>query len=187
MCIRDRHDHGIPDDGSDGCVYVVYRWYTDFSVYHRYGLSLIHILSEALPDATVICGDGSDQELLKEERIQDVDSFVACTDMDEENIIPVSYTHLDVYKRQVIGVRHLDNIVRCRLLHFIFKLFDFRIRNSRHFFTGFRSGQTGFCLLYTSFTQNGWNLSMRIAAPEHQSGHFESSLRTQSTASQVFP
>lgn len=26
-----------------------------------------------------------------------------------------------------------------------------------------------------------------VAAPEHQSGHFESSLRTQSTASQVFP
>lgn len=39
----------------------------------------------------------------------------------------------------------------------------------------------------SAFTQNGWNLSMRIAAPEHQSGHFESSLRTQSTASQVFP
>ena len=90
------------------------------------------VLSEALPDATVIYGDGSDQELLKEERIQDMDSFVACTDMDEENIIlslyakekvsskvvtkinhlefndvihslnPVSYTHLDVYKRQLL-------------------------------------------------------------------------------------
>ena len=32
-----QHDHGIPDDGSDGCVYVVYRRYPDFSVYHRYG------------------------------------------------------------------------------------------------------------------------------------------------------
>ena len=40
------------------------------------------VLSEALPDATVIYGDGSDQELLKEERIQNMDSFVACTDMD---------------------------------------------------------------------------------------------------------
>lgn len=32
---------------------------------------------------------------------------------------------------------HLDNIVRCRFLHFIFKFFNFRIRNSSHFFAGF--------------------------------------------------
>ena len=48
------------------------------------------VLSEALPAATVIYGDGSDQELLKEERIQDMDSFVACTDMDEDCLLYTS-------------------------------------------------------------------------------------------------
>ena len=48
----------------------------------------------------VICGDGTDQELLDEEGICDMDAVVALTGLDEENIIPVSYTHLDVYKRQ---------------------------------------------------------------------------------------
>ena len=38
-----------------------------------------------------------------------------------------------------------------------------------------------------AFTQNGWNSSTRTAAPEHQSGRFESSLRTRSTVSPVFP
>ena len=37
------------------------------------------------------------------------------------------------------------------------------------------------------FTQNGWNLSTRTAAPGRRSGRFESSSRTRSTASQAFP
>lgn len=44
-------------------------------------------LSDELPEATVICGDGTDQNLLEEEGFQDMESFAALTDMDEENIL----------------------------------------------------------------------------------------------------
>ena len=44
-------------------------------------------LSEELPHATIINGDGSDETFLKEERIDTMDSFVALTNMDEENIL----------------------------------------------------------------------------------------------------
>ncbi len=44
-------------------------------------------LSEELPRATIVNGDGSDEAFLKEERIDTMDSFVALTNMDEENIL----------------------------------------------------------------------------------------------------
>ncbi len=44
-------------------------------------------LCEALPRATIICGDGADQELLLEEGLEEMDAFVALTGMDEENIL----------------------------------------------------------------------------------------------------
>lgn len=40
-----------------------------------------------LPNATVIHGDGAEQELLMEEALQTMDAFVALTGMDEENIL----------------------------------------------------------------------------------------------------
>ena len=43
-------------------------------------------LSEMLPDATIICGDGTDHALLMEEGLPTVESFVTLTNMDEENI-----------------------------------------------------------------------------------------------------
>ncbi|MBE7034564.1 MAG: Trk system potassium transporter TrkA [Ruminococcaceae bacterium] len=44
-------------------------------------------LSEALPKATIICGDGTDQATLLEEGIENSDACVALTGIDEENII----------------------------------------------------------------------------------------------------
>lgn len=44
-------------------------------------------LSELLPKATIICGDGVNKELLMEEGLEHADSFVTLTDMDEENIL----------------------------------------------------------------------------------------------------
>ena len=44
-------------------------------------------LSELLPQATVICGDGVNKELLMEEGLTRADSFVTLTNMDEENIL----------------------------------------------------------------------------------------------------
>ena len=44
-------------------------------------------LSEVLPKTMVICGDGTDQELLESENIAAADAFVALTDRDEDNLI----------------------------------------------------------------------------------------------------
>ncbi|MDD7739183.1 MAG: Trk system potassium transporter TrkA [Fusicatenibacter sp.] len=65
-------------------------------------------LSELLPKATIIYGDGSDRELLREECIQDMDSFVACTDMDEENIILSLYAKNMVSSKVVTKINHLE-------------------------------------------------------------------------------
>jgi trk system potassium uptake protein TrkA len=44
-------------------------------------------LAAELPHATILEGDGTDNELLKEEHIFDSDAFVALTDRDEENLL----------------------------------------------------------------------------------------------------
>lgn len=44
-------------------------------------------ISEMLPQATVICGDGTEQELLESESVAACDAFVALTDRDEDNLI----------------------------------------------------------------------------------------------------
>ena len=44
-------------------------------------------LSELLPQALVINGDGTDEELLKSENIAEMDSFIAVTGIDEENFM----------------------------------------------------------------------------------------------------
>ena len=49
------------------------------------------LLSEALPKARIILGDGSDRELLEEEGIEEMDALGALTGMDERNIIISMY------------------------------------------------------------------------------------------------
>lgn len=44
-------------------------------------------LSELLPKATVICGDGTDERLLLQEGLGTVEGFAALTGLDEENIL----------------------------------------------------------------------------------------------------
>jgi trk system potassium uptake protein TrkA len=48
-------------------------------------------ISERLSKSTVICGDGTDQELLETERLSATDAFVALTDRDEDNLIMSLY------------------------------------------------------------------------------------------------
>ncbi|MBR7143136.1 MAG: Trk system potassium transporter TrkA [Clostridia bacterium] len=56
-------------------------------------------LSQDIPKATIIHGDGARQELLLEEGIKDTGAFVALTGMDEENIlISIFVSSLDVPK-----------------------------------------------------------------------------------------
>lgn len=44
-------------------------------------------LTEQLPDTIIINGDGMDQELLMSENLSEVNSFIALTDRDEDNIV----------------------------------------------------------------------------------------------------
>lgn len=44
-------------------------------------------LCDKLPDATIICGDAADHDLLMEEGIEEADALVGLTGVDEENII----------------------------------------------------------------------------------------------------
>ena len=48
-------------------------------------------LSENLPDALIINGDGTEKELLLEEGLKDAEAFVALTNLDEENIMLSMY------------------------------------------------------------------------------------------------
>ena len=48
-------------------------------------------ISRLLPAASVILGDGAQQEILEEEGIRSADAFVALTGMDEENILIAYY------------------------------------------------------------------------------------------------
>ena len=81
--------------------------YTHLDVYKRQEQRCVE-MSEKLPRALVIVGDGTDSELLSEEGISQTDAFVAITGLDEANILmalsaakqsgdcckAVSYTHL---------------------------------------------------------------------------------------------
>jgi trk system potassium uptake protein TrkA len=44
-------------------------------------------LAKTLNKTVVLCGDGSDQDLLREENIRDMDALVAVTDNEETNIL----------------------------------------------------------------------------------------------------
>ena len=63
-------------------------------------------LSILLPKAVIINGDGTDEELLKEEGIEYAESFVALTGIDEENIL------LTLYARQVSRAKVITKINR---------------------------------------------------------------------------
>ena len=71
-------------------------------------------LSELLPEATVICGDGSEETLLQEERIDSMDAFVALTNMDEENILLSLFAKKHVSKKVItkINRQQLTEVIR---------------------------------------------------------------------------
>ena len=62
------------------------------------------VLSSLLPKVTVINGDGTDQSLLREEGIENVDAFVALTGIDEENIIMSLYASKETEAKTVAKI-----------------------------------------------------------------------------------
>ncbi|MBQ1901873.1 MAG: Trk system potassium transporter TrkA [Lachnospiraceae bacterium] len=63
-------------------------------------------LSVALPEAIVINGDGTDEELLKEEGIETIDSFVSLTGIDEQNIF------LTMHAKKVSNTKVITKVKR---------------------------------------------------------------------------
>lgn len=63
-------------------------------------------LSRLLPEATIIHGDGTDEDLLSEEGIQSMDAFVPLTGMDEENIL------LTLYAKRIPGIKTITKVNR---------------------------------------------------------------------------
>lgn len=63
-------------------------------------------LSALLPNAVVICGDGGDEALLREEGIDSVEAFVPLTGLDEENIL------LTLYAKRLPGLKTITKINR---------------------------------------------------------------------------
>ena len=70
-------------------------------------------LSILLPKAIIINGDGTDEELLKEEGIENTDSFIPLTGIDEENII------LTLHAKQVSNAKVITKINRINYTHVI--------------------------------------------------------------------
>ncbi len=66
-------------------------------------------LAEQLPDATVLCGDGCDVRFLKEEHLDRMDSMLASTSIDEENIILSLYARDMIRYKIVTKIDHLDD------------------------------------------------------------------------------
>ncbi len=73
-------------------------------------------LSVLLPKAIIINGDGTDEELLKEEGIETVQSFVPLTGIDEENIM------LTLHARQVSRAKVITKINRIQFKDVISRL-----------------------------------------------------------------
>lgn len=65
-------------------------------------------LAEMLPEALIICGDGTDRELLVEEGLEHADSFVALTNMDEENIMLSLFARNNSQAKLVTKINKID-------------------------------------------------------------------------------
>lgn len=65
-------------------------------------------LAEFLPRVTVICGNGTQHDLLLEEGIEAMDVFVALTDIDEENMIVSMFANKMKVKKSITQIKSDD-------------------------------------------------------------------------------
>jgi trk system potassium uptake protein TrkA len=96
-------------------------------------------LTELLPQATIICGDATDQRILEEEGLHETEGFVALTGLDEENILISLFakgisdakiiTKINrINFSEVINQLNLDCIINPRII-----MADYIIRQVRSF------------------------------------------------------
>ena len=71
--------------------------------------SRCEMLSELLPEAMVIHGDGTNNYLLHEEHIENADAILSLTGVDEQNILMSMYAHQQVPDAKIITkIKHFD-------------------------------------------------------------------------------
>lgn len=61
-------------------------------------------LSQIVPEAIIVCGDGSDQNLLKEQGMAESDAIICLTGLDEENIIISLYANNQNVKKVITKI-----------------------------------------------------------------------------------
>lgn len=70
-------------------------------------------LTDLLPDATIIHGDGTDQDILDEQNLQNQDALVSLTAIDEENIIVSMYAESKGINKVITKVnRHSFSLLK---------------------------------------------------------------------------
>ena len=65
-------------------------------------------LAELLPRVTVICGNGTQHDVLLEEGIEAMDALVALTDIDEENMIVSMFANKMKVKKSITKIKNDD-------------------------------------------------------------------------------
>ena len=65
-------------------------------------------LCEALPEAVVIHGDGTDKETLQEEGLEKTDALVCLTGMDEENIVVALYAKAKKVSKVIAKINRIS-------------------------------------------------------------------------------
>lgn len=63
-------------------------------------------LSEALPEANIVCGDGTNERLLSQENIEKMDAIASLTGIDEENVL------MSLYARSVSKAKIVTKVNR---------------------------------------------------------------------------
>ena len=110
---------GIPSNRVSSCMIVgggeLTYYLTEYLIHMGIDVKIIEAnrerceeLNEMFPEATIVCGDGSDQEVLNEERIQNMDAFVSCTGIDEVNAILSMYAQKKVQRKVVTKLNHVE-------------------------------------------------------------------------------
>ena len=67
-------------------------------------------LCEIVPDATVVLGDGTDEQILESEGIKGMDAFITLTDRDEENLITALYAMHNAIPKVVAKINRIGNM-----------------------------------------------------------------------------
>lgn len=70
--------------------------------------AICEALAELLPRVTVVCGNGTQHDVLVEEGIEAMDAFVALTNIDEENIIASMFANKKNVKKSIAQIKSDD-------------------------------------------------------------------------------